>query len=138
MGCPVMATPSGRELLDSLIRSSGGQGVLWHWQNGGYKPWPVDEPLRPEVGYLVYSHEDRLIPVTGISADGIMLLPPGWNLISPPSDCLMPAVEGIAGRAWHLNGGAYRPVVAGGVLEAGCSYWIFVHAGEPVMVKFGN
>ena len=66
-----------------------------------------------------------------------MLLQPGWNLISPPDDCAMPA-EGIVSRAWQLNSGAYQFVVPGGTLKAGCSYWIFVNSAEPVMVNFAN
>ncbi|NLZ62663.1 MAG: choice-of-anchor D domain-containing protein, partial [Lentisphaerae bacterium] len=139
IGCPVMSTQSERELFDSLIHSSDDQKVLWHWRNGIYKIWPENEPLRPEIGYFVYSHDqDRTISVTGIRADAVMLLQPGWNLVSPPSDCAIPAAEGIVSRAWHLHDSTYQFVVSGGTLKAGCYYWIFVNASEPVMVIFAN
>ncbi|HOG51353.1 MAG TPA: hypothetical protein PKY10_12260, partial [Lentisphaeria bacterium] len=104
-----------------------------------YKVWPVEEPLRPEVGYLFYSHaEARTISITGIKADAVMLLQPGWNLVSLPSDCPMPVAEGIVSRAWQLNGSAYQFLGTGDNLKAGCNYWIFVNASKPVMVNFAN
>ena len=139
IGCPVMSTQlAWEELLASLIHSSGDRQVLWYWKNGRYKIWPDTEPLSPEVGYFFYSHnQPSSIDINGIKADAVMLLQPGWNLISPPDDCAMPA-EGIVSRAWQLNGGAYQFVAPGGILKAGCSYWIFVNSAEPFMVNFAN
>ncbi|HOG52022.1 MAG TPA: hypothetical protein PKY10_15650, partial [Lentisphaeria bacterium] len=139
IGCPVMATESDLEQLERFISTADGQEVLWHWKSGRYKIWPEDEPLRPETGYFFYSHTaGRTIPTKGIKADGVMLLQPGWNFISLPDDCQMPAVEGIVSQAWRLHGNAYQFVVSGEALAAGSNYWIFVNSGKPVLVNFGN
>ncbi|NLF60594.1 MAG: hypothetical protein GX574_05530, partial [Lentisphaerae bacterium] len=139
IGCPVMATESEKKQLERFIGTAGGPEVLWHWENGRYKIWPEDEPLRPEAGYFFYSYDaGGTVSIKGIKADGTMLLQPGWNFISLPDGCLLPAVEGMVSRAWRLQGNAYQSVVSGEALAAGSNYWIFVNSGKPVLVNFGN
>ncbi|MGI5923698.1 MAG: MBG domain-containing protein, partial [Lentisphaeria bacterium] len=142
IGLPVMYNQIERRGNESLSRSSGSRTILWYWENGIYKLWPWDKSLSPEVGYFFYHHDaDETITIRGIQTDGVMLLQPGWNLVSPPSDGRMPIAAdggGVASQAWRLHGNAYQRVGSGDVLKAGCGYWIFVQSDQPIMVNFGN
>lgn len=139
LGNPVMSIQSAETILDDGTRAAVNIGVIWYWNNVRYEAWTRDEPLSPERGYWVYCPADcETAPIRGVRADGIILLKPGWNLVSPASDCVMPAVDGIAGPAWRWDSRAYRAVSAGGTLEAGQGYWIYVSSDQPVMVDFGE
>ena len=139
IGLPVMAMKTERNSLERLVNSSDGPEVLWYWDNDAYKIWPNNEPLRPELGYFFYSHdESTTLAIKGIKADGVMSLQPGWNFVSIPGNHLMPIAEGTISRVWHLNDSKYQPVVNGDSLKTGGCYWIFINADEPVMVNLGN
>ncbi len=140
IGSPLMSTQSQGEILGGAAPIAGSNEVLWYWNNGRYEICQDNEPLNPERGYFVYSHDEknRTISITGIKTDAVMLLQQGWNLVNPPNACAMPTKPGVLSRAWHLNGDAYQFVAQGGILKPDCCYWIFVTSNEPAMMNFNN
>ncbi|MBT5606416.1 MAG: MBG-2 domain-containing protein, partial [Lentisphaerae bacterium] len=139
VGNPAMSTQSTGAIFDDGARAAINVGVVWYWNNGRYEVWSRDGPLSPELGYWVYCPADRETAlITGVRADGIILLEPGWNLVSSASDCVMPAGDGIAGPAWCWDSHAYRAVTTGSTLQTGQGYWIYVGSDEPVMIHLGE
>ena len=139
VGSGVMSRQSVDEIFAGSVYASGGVDVVWHWNDERYEIWPLNEPLSPERGYCVYSSAvQTTVSIAGVRADGVMMLKPGWNLVSPPSDSVMPAVGGMPGKAWRLNDNTYQVVASGDLLKAGQGYWIFVQSPEPLLVDFGQ
>jgi len=133
VGSPVMSVQSTDDILDDGTRASVALGSVWYWTDSGYGEWAGTEPLSPERGYWIFCPEGgQSAPITGIRADGIVSLRPGWNLVSPTADCVLPAVEGVTGPTWFWDSGTYRAVDAGGTLEAGHGYWLYLRADDAV------
>jgi uncharacterized repeat protein (TIGR02543 family) len=138
-GSPFMSLQMQDEIFDRDVHSVHDANVVWHWNKGRYEIWPAEQPLSPERGYFVYCPSgQRSITLSGVKADGVMQLCPGWNLVSPPSDCAVPGVIDTVGAVWQLHTDACQMVAPGGMLKAGNGYWIFVGASEPIMVDFGQ
>ena len=132
---PVLSTQSAVEILEPTTREAVHNGFVWYWNENRYQTRDDGLPLSPERGYWVYcSAENQSATVHGIRADGLMVVQPEWNLISPAADCIMPVVPGIASPAWYWDNGlqTYHAVASGGTLEAGCGYWVYVTSPDPV------
>ena len=148
VGNPLMSTQSADEILDDGLRGAINIDFLWSFEDGNYQTWDRMKPLSPERGYWVYCASDsQSADIIGVRADGVILLKPGWNLVSPVGSCNMPVTQGVAGTAWYWDGEnrAYRKVTTGDEFKAGCGYeledgrgyWIFVSSGGPVAVELG-
>ena len=78
--------------------------------------------------------------ITGVQADGVVSLEPGWNLVSPAADCTMPAAPGLGSSGWYWDSesGTYQRIVAGDAMTAGRGYWLYVSPGGPVLLQLGE
>ncbi|MDD4538833.1 MAG: hypothetical protein PHT80_07430 [Lentisphaeria bacterium] len=90
-------------------------------------------------GYWLYSEYQTGAAFVGIPADGLRQLQPGWNLVSPVSDCILTVQADMTPCAWRRDAsGAYRRVGAAELLKAGECYWLFVSGQQPVSIDLGG
>jgi hypothetical protein len=139
-GSPAMSMQSVDDVLDNGARSPLNIGPVWYWDETQYSVWDRAEPFSPERAFWLYCTVDaQTVPITGVRADGIVILKPGWNLVSPANDCVMTAVDGIGGRAWYWNPrlGVYRSVAPGDALKIGLGYWFYVWLDVPIRLDLG-
>lgn len=135
MSIPIMSLSSIAELFSDGVRGQVKDGLVQTWSKDGYDLLADSESLNPELAYWVKGVGGSLQPFSGIRADGVIQLRPGWNLVGPPMECYCPDDECIVGRIWYWDAaeGKYRGVTAGDVLEPGCGYWFF--AVEAVVIQ---
>jgi hypothetical protein len=76
-------------------------------------------------------------PVEGIAADGVAVLYPGWNLVSPVAACPVPAHDALAGPAWRWDAAiqAYVGLDETGLMQPGQGYWIHVDGALAITVR---
>ncbi|MBT7299871.1 MAG: hypothetical protein HN849_10175 [Victivallales bacterium] len=141
IGSPVISMQSGKQAFDDGTRAPSYVGSAWHWRGLRYQSWNEDEPLCPERGLWMHCLRDDLAAdMTGVQADGVVLLRPGWNLVTPVADCTMPAVPGLGTSAWYWGSGsgAYQRIVVGEPVLAGRGYWFYVSPGAPIVLQLGE
>ncbi|MBT3288254.1 MAG: hypothetical protein HN380_12990 [Victivallales bacterium] len=141
VGSPVISTQSGREIFGGGTRAAVHVAPAWHWRGLRYLIWNEDEPLSPERGLWMYCLADgESAEITGVQADGVVSLEPGWNLVSPAADCTMPAAPGLGSSGWYWDSesGTYQRIVAGDAMVAGRGYWLYVSPGGPVLLQLGE
>jgi hypothetical protein len=139
MGNPLMSTESVAEILVAGSRPAI-NSQLWGWQAGKYRLSDPDGALEPETGFWLFCESETPIRLLGIPADGEILLLPGWNLISPVGDCILPEIPGVSAQAggYELSAEGYRMIQPGKQLFAGKAYWFFVAAQQPVEIFLGT
>jgi hypothetical protein len=137
LGSPIMSTRSAGEVFTANPGGPGLPTTRWYWRDGGYQLHGDDAPLSPELGYWVHGPASGWTQaIVGVRADGVVRLRPGWNLVSPVADCIMPEAAGLGSRAWGWDSGlrCYLAVGPGSPLTAGRGYWFYVTAEQPVLV----
>ncbi|MDQ0289312.1 MBG domain-containing protein [Oligosphaera ethanolica] len=140
VGNSIMSEQSLADILSkSNTRADDIFGEIWLWRNGRNQLVTLDQALNPECGYWIYCQEAfETAPIFGVEADGVIMLQPGWNLLSPPYDCTMPSADGIIPMAWQVGGDAFHMADANSALKAGKGYWLFVDAAAPITVKLAR
>ena len=141
VGNPIMTELSIGEVLSDGGRGSLHIGPVWTFEDGAYRRCADAEPFSPERGHWVYSltgQDSRA--ATGIRADGLVALQPGWNLVSPVSDCDVPGHRRIRGPvlSWHAPSGEYRKVAREEGLQGGVGYWICIDGTDPCVIRLGE
>ena len=140
-GSPLMALRTVGEMLADSSGVPLYQGTVWSWEGRGYQAVLADEPLNPERGYWVYGPVKDLSAVfSGIPADGVIRLNPGWNLISPVSDAAFPPDASVVRPAWAWDPyyQSYTAIGDGDVLRQGLGYWIYVAGNEALVINTGE
>ncbi|HOG49074.1 MAG TPA: MBG domain-containing protein, partial [Lentisphaeria bacterium] len=113
--------------------------AIWYWDQGRYHLQAGDEPFSPEKGYLVYSENDgRSSTIAGVQADGVIKLTPGWNLVSPVADGVMPSGDASVGSAWRLQAQSYQAVRPGHAINSGQGYWVYLNPDWPAYLNWGE
>ncbi len=137
IGSPVMTSQTVADVLADSQGRSLYTAPVWAQSGGSYTGWADDAPFLPEYGCWVYAAQaDETRTVEGIVADGLVRLLQGWNLVSPPTDCNVPADGSITLPIWRWDTAQslYAPVADGELLRAGTAYWIRTTA--PCTVEF--
>ena len=141
VGNPIMTELSIGEVLSDGGRGSLHIGPVWTFEDGAYRRCADSEPFSPERGHWIYSLTGQASqPATGIRADGLVALQPGWNLVSPVSDCDVPGHRRIRGPvlSWHAPSGEYRKVAREEGLQGGVGYWICIDGTDPCVIRLGE
>ncbi|MGI5923948.1 MAG: MBG domain-containing protein, partial [Lentisphaeria bacterium] len=129
LGMPMMCTATDAEKMATILEAAG--ITVWYWENGAYRRHRCGEALHPERGYWLYSAvETELGPLRGVRADGVVLLKPGWNLVSPTSDCELQLPVGASAMTWQGDDRGFTQLRSGMVLREGRGYWVFCSQGE--------
>ncbi len=143
LGIPIMTETSAAELLaDPSGARQPSVPAVWWW-DGGARRTEKECALNPETAYWVLAQQEYVSRGGGgILADGLMILKPGWNVMSPVSatkvaDCaIAPAggAEVLAVWVWDATGQVYRFVGTQETLLPGQGYVIFVKGSSPVKI----
>lgn len=103
----------------------------WHWDatRQGYQ---LTTEFRGGIGYWLYVSGAPVvmcdIPGRPV-ADANLVLRPGWNLVGPCTDTVLPQTDVLAGPAWKWNAttATFSAVHPGGMLQSGHGYWLWSH-----------
>lgn len=132
---PVLTLQPLGELLTAAEAAGSVSLPAWTWRGEHFDRVDQNDAFNPEVGHMIYSTAAGItLELDGLPPDGVILLQPGWNLVSPVRDMTIPEGNALRLPAWRWDTGAgrYRPVPAGGKLEAGYVYWLYVDGNLPV------
>ncbi|OGV73565.1 MAG: hypothetical protein A3K19_27845 [Lentisphaerae bacterium RIFOXYB12_FULL_65_16] len=121
---PCMTTATAAQLLTAI-----GDGAPWAWDGDKMVPVDAAAPLNPEAAYWVKSLAGGVSQAfSGITADGVVALAAGWNLVSVPGACAYPDDPAIVGCIWRWapTQQGYCRVANNEQFQPGCGYWIYV------------
>ena len=141
LGSDIMSPQTIGESLTASSRGPLTSGPGWLWRRGAFGRARTDDPFLPESGYWVYSRtggQTALLP--GTVADGVILLQPGWNLITPAADWQAPRGL-LLGRVWFWEAGtapAWQSLEPWETLPAGRAHWVYLNDGESHLIYTGD
>lgn len=142
VGNPLMTTSSAADFLAALSPDPGTVPTpVYVWENGRYRMLGPDTPLLPERAHWIHLADGHGSgAISGVRADGIIELRPGWNAVSPPADTLLPAQVDIASPVWtwDANRRGHRAVEPTEPLQAGRGYWIFLNGAHPQTIRLNK
>jgi hypothetical protein len=109
---------------EDVVEILGETGFAWHWDRRRQRLMRT-VTLAPKAGYWVYTHEERVITVSGTPTLAPALpLRRGWNLVAPLNTLDAPACAVPSTGFYGLTeNGDFRPATE---LQRRQAYWILV------------
>ena len=105
-------------------------GAVWRWDGTHYVKV---KRLATKTGYWVYFPSPFSVLVQGVAeTDRQVALAPGWNLVGPTQDGVLPTAAGIRRPVWTWTPG--RGLHRATDLRELLGYWIFLASGGVVIV----
>ena len=119
-------------------------GPGWYWVDGSFRRARPDEAFAPERGYWFYSPTGGTSSgVTGVQADGVILLRPGWNLLTPVVNCVISGDIGSSAWTWNAEDQIYGEPVSISpdeslTLIGGTACWLLFEGTEARLIHTGD
>lgn len=139
-GIPVTTLQSAASVLvDGSARSLSADDILY-WSDGVLSAASAAEPLRTEWGVWIYSPvAGQTQAIDGVTADGAILLEPGWSGMTPVTTVSMSSDARLSGKVWAWQPAlqAYRRLRDDESLEPGNGYLIYVE-GQGFLLQTGE
>jgi len=131
-----------------LVDASGkplfaGDIATWDAEAKGYKV--ITGAIAGKTVFWAYSPCPRrdvrtTAPIQGAFKNGTVSLRHAWNMVGPVIDIALRDIPGRGGAGltfwyWDAELQVYRPVRAGGLLERGRGYWVYVGSEDGCVIQ---